>query len=127
VTLGTGALPAGVTASFWPTSGTPGYNSTMTLQTSATTPGGTHAITITGTGAGGVQHSATFYLTVTDTTPPVISDLQAQPGTFNPNAGTAAIQFNLSEQASYTITISDFNGVARRSASGSGSGPVALS
>ncbi|MEW5961740.1 MAG: hypothetical protein AB1801_28815, partial [Chloroflexota bacterium] len=27
VTLGTGALPAGVTASFWPTSGTPGYNS----------------------------------------------------------------------------------------------------
>ncbi|MEW6592382.1 MAG: FlgD immunoglobulin-like domain containing protein, partial [Candidatus Hadarchaeota archaeon] len=127
VSLGASGLPAGVTASFSPPSSTPGYQSTMTLQTSATTPGGTHEITITGTGAGNLKHSATFWLTVSDNTPPVISNLQAQPGTFNPNAGTTAIQFNLSEQADYTITISDFNGVARRTAAGSGSGSISWS
>ncbi|MEV0584854.1 M28 family peptidase [Nonomuraea sp. NPDC050310] len=62
VNLTASGLPAGVTASFNPASVTSGNSSTLTLATSASTPGGTYQVTVTGTGT--VTHTATFSLTV---------------------------------------------------------------
>ncbi|GAA3839510.1 hypothetical protein GCM10022243_02370 [Saccharothrix violaceirubra] len=58
-------LPTGVTATFTPASVTSGENSTLALQTSASTPKGTYTITVTGSGAN-IKHAATFTLTVED-------------------------------------------------------------
>jgi len=72
VSLSTSGLPSGATASFSPSSGTPSFNSTLTISTASTTPAGTYTITITGTG-GGKTYTTTFSLTVTAPPPaPVI-------------------------------------------------------
>jgi len=68
VSLSASGLPSGATTTFSPPSGTPGFDSTLTISTASTTPAGTYSITITGTG-GEKTHSATFSLTVT-TAPP---------------------------------------------------------
>jgi VCBS repeat-containing protein len=64
VTLSASGLPADATATFNPQSGTPTFQSTLTITTAKTTPAGTYNITITGTG-GGLTRTATFTLTVT--------------------------------------------------------------
>jgi hypothetical protein len=68
VSLSASGLPSGATASFSPSSGTPTYSSTMTIQASTSTPVGTYTITITGT-YGSLTQSTTYTLTVN--TPPV--------------------------------------------------------
>ncbi|GII84369.1 peptidase M28 [Sphaerisporangium siamense] len=63
VRLSTSALPAGVTAAFDPAEVTAGGSSKLTLTTSATTPAGTYAVTVTGTGTSATR-SATYTLRV---------------------------------------------------------------
>lgn len=62
VTLSTTGLPSGATATFSPPSPTSGASSTMTLQTSASTPPGTYTVTIRGVGT--VTRTTTYQLTV---------------------------------------------------------------
>ncbi|MEH1124664.1 S8 family peptidase [Micromonospora sp. CPCC 206061] len=64
VTFSASGLPAGVTATFSPTSVTSGGSSTLTLATSASTASGAYTITVTGTGASATR-TATYSLTVT--------------------------------------------------------------
>ncbi|HEX6685943.1 MAG TPA: S8 family serine peptidase [Candidatus Limnocylindrales bacterium] len=64
VTFSAGGLPPGVTASFNPPSVTSGGSSTLTLQTSASTPAGSYTVTVNGTAASGTR-SAPFTLVVT--------------------------------------------------------------
>ncbi|MGW3230168.1 M4 family metallopeptidase [Kitasatospora sp. NPDC001095] len=63
VTLTASGLPAGVTASFNPSSVQAGSSSTLTLSASATAASGTYQITVTGT-AGTTTHTAQYTLTV---------------------------------------------------------------
>jgi hypothetical protein len=65
VTLGASGLPAGAFASFSPASITAGTGSTLTVTTSANTPGGNATLTITGTGTEGLAHSTTVTMNVT--------------------------------------------------------------
>ncbi|CAG0964636.1 PE-PGRS family protein PE_PGRS18 [Methanosarcinales archaeon] len=64
VSLSASVLPSGVTASFNPVSVTPTGSSTLTIQTSDSTPVGSYPLTINGTG-GGKIHEATVTLSVT--------------------------------------------------------------
>jgi|GEM_PF-6451368 len=64
VSLTASGLPSSASASFSPSSGTPSFNSTMTISTSSSTPAGTYTVTVTGTG-GGLTRTATYSLTVT--------------------------------------------------------------
>src|SRR5262245_19711200 len=63
VALSASGLPAGVTASFNPSS-TTGHSSVLTVPVPSTTPPGSSTITITGTG-GGLTKTTTIALTVT--------------------------------------------------------------
>jgi hypothetical protein len=63
VSFSASGLPAGATASFNPGSVTSGQSSTLTIQTSASTPVGTYSITVTGTGTT-VTRTAVFTLVV---------------------------------------------------------------
>ena len=65
-TLAVSGVPKGATAKFVPASiGAPGNgSSTLTVATSATTPGGTYSLTVTGSG-GGVTKTQALSLTVT--------------------------------------------------------------
>jgi len=63
VSLSTGTLPSGATATFSPNPAT-GASSTLTLRTSGNTPRGTYNIVITGTN-GSLRHTTTVSLTVT--------------------------------------------------------------
>ncbi|HEX6969308.1 MAG TPA: S8 family serine peptidase, partial [Micromonosporaceae bacterium] len=64
VSLSASGLPSGASASFSPSTVTSGGSSTMTISTSSSTPAGTYAVTITGTGSS-VTRSTTYTLTVT--------------------------------------------------------------
>ena len=63
VAFSASGMPAGVSASFSPTSVTSGGSSTLTLTTSASTPAGSYPITVTG-GGSSVSHTTTVTLTV---------------------------------------------------------------
>lgn len=63
VKLSISGLPAGSAGSFSPESLTPSASSTLTVTTSASTPAGTYALTITGTG-GGVTRTSSVSLQV---------------------------------------------------------------
>lgn len=63
VTLRTGPLPAGVTASFDPATISAGQSSRLTLATSAASPQGTHAITVIADGTA-VDRQAAFTLQI---------------------------------------------------------------
>src|SRR5205085_1977843 len=71
ISLSASALPAGVTASFSPTSiAAPGSgSSTLTFSASATATTGTTNVTVTATG-GGITHTVTIALTITATATP---------------------------------------------------------
>ena len=64
VSLSYGGQPSGVTVDISPTSGTPSFNSTMTINVGATAAHGSYTITITGTGADGKTHTCTYSLVV---------------------------------------------------------------
>ncbi|MEU0257623.1 glycosyl hydrolase family 18 protein [Streptomyces sp. NPDC006184] len=64
VKLSVSGAPAGVTASFNPTSVTAGGSSTLTLATTSAAASGTYTVTVTGAGATG-SHSAAYSLTIT--------------------------------------------------------------
>jgi hypothetical protein len=64
VSLSASGLPSGVTATFNPTSITPGNTSALTIATTSTTPLGTSTITITGT-SGALTHTTSVSLAVT--------------------------------------------------------------
>jgi subtilisin family serine protease len=66
VTFSASGLPSGASASFSPTSVTSGGSATMTIATSTSTPSGTYAITITGTGSS-TTHTTSYSLTVNGT------------------------------------------------------------
>ncbi|HVT12211.1 MAG TPA: protease pro-enzyme activation domain-containing protein [Fimbriimonadaceae bacterium] len=63
INLSASGLPAGVAASFSPTSVTGAGTSTLTLTTGPTTPGGTFTVTVIGT-SGSLTHSTTIKLVV---------------------------------------------------------------
>ncbi|RLF92470.1 hypothetical protein DRN52_07950, partial [Thermococci archaeon] len=63
VSLSISGLPTGTTYEFSPSSGTPPFTSTLSIQTTETTPLGTHTVTITASG-GGKTHSKSIDLTV---------------------------------------------------------------
>ncbi|MEZ0064512.1 hypothetical protein ABIA32_000500 [Streptacidiphilus sp. MAP12-20] len=71
VTFSASGLPSGATATFNPTSVTAGASSTMTLSTSSSTPPGSYAITVTGTGTS-ATHTAGYTLTVNGTGPSLL-------------------------------------------------------
>lgn len=76
-------LLSGATASFSPSSGTPSFDSTLTISAASTTPIGTYSVTITGTG-GGKTHSCTYSLTVTTLAEFEVSDLSISPKEVKP-------------------------------------------
>jgi hypothetical protein len=90
VSLSATGAPTGATVSFTPASVTAGASSTVKVTTSASTPAGTFAITVQGTGASG-SHSATFTVTVTGgTTPPpsgAVSNGGFESGSLSPWTG----------------------------------------
>lgn len=66
VTLAVSGLPAGITASFSSTSGTPEFSSVLTLKAAGAVTAGTFTVTVTGTSTSGTSSSAAFNLTVPD-------------------------------------------------------------
>jgi Glycosyl hydrolases family 39 len=117
VTFAASGLPAGVTASFNPTSVNGSGSSTLTVNTTSSTPAGSYPITITGT-SGALQHSAQVTLVVSSTGSSDFS-LAATPAsrTIAQNAFGA-----------YSVTVSPlnaFNGVVTFAASGLPAGATA--
>jgi aminopeptidase S len=64
VTLSATGVPTGVSVNFSPPSGNPEFGSTMTVSVDNTATLGATTITIRGTGADGVEKSATFLLLI---------------------------------------------------------------
>ena len=104
-------LPAGVSAGFSPSSGAPGFTSTLTLSTATSTPAGTYPLTISATDgsltyyaciAGGCPSTGQPYATLVVTAQPSFS-LAVSPSsqTIGIGAGT-----------SYTVTTTAMNGFA---------------
>jgi hypothetical protein len=79
VTFSVSGLPSGATASFSSNSCSPSCASTLTIATSASTPGGNHTVTVTGNG-GAVTKTTSFNLGVNLPT--------AATPTITPNGGT---------------------------------------
>jgi subtilisin family serine protease len=104
VTLSASGLPAGVTPNFNPATVTGSGSSTLTLTTTANTPGGTYTVTITGT-SGSLSHTTTVMLVIQDFA------LSVTPATRSVTAGSST---------TYTATITavgGFTGVVNLSAS----------
>lgn len=114
VTLSGSGLPAGATAVFSPN---PSANntSTLTVQTSASTPTGTYSLTISGTSAS-LSHTTTASLIVT--APPSRFSLSVSPSSINTPAGTVATY-------AVAITRTNFTGSITFSVTGTPSGSTA--
>ena len=101
VTLGTGGLPSGVTASFSPASVSGGSGtSTLTLSASGSTASGIYSlgsVTITGSG-GSIARTSPLTLIV-----------PATPG-FSVSATPSSQNITLGGSTSYTVTVSSING-----------------
>ncbi|WP_436500419.1 S8 family serine peptidase [Actinokineospora sp. HUAS TT18] len=80
IELSASGLPSGATASFNPTKIGVGASSTLTISTSASTPVGTHTITVSGT-RDGVTRQVTYTLTVTSGDPGPSTLSLTNPGT----------------------------------------------
>ena len=106
VSLSTGALPSGVTASFNPASVTAGgSNSTLTFTASATATTGTTTVTVTGTGSS-VTHSTTVSLTVT-AGPSDFSISATSPVTVNQGStATSTVSTTLTSGAAQSVSLS---------------------
>ncbi len=121
VALSASGLPTGVTASFSPSTVVSGSSSTLTIATSGATPVGTHAITITGTGAS-ITRSTTYTLTVNlaGTVPGAPTAPVAKSGSTSGSTGPVAVSFKApassgsSAITGYTVTCTSTNlGVTR--------------
>jgi hypothetical protein len=115
VNLSVSGLPAGVTASFNPTSTT--STSTLTLTASSTAATGTTTVTVTGV-SGSLTHTATITLTVNS---------PAQPS-FSLSASPTSLTIRRGATGSSTITVTPANGFTGNvslSASGLPSGVAA--
>ncbi|GIJ49530.1 hypothetical protein Val02_64160 [Virgisporangium aliadipatigenens] len=102
VAFSASGLPSGATATFSPTSVTSGGSSTLTIATSASTPGGTYPVTITGTGSSAVK-TATYTLTVV-----------GAPGC----SGTNSQDYTISDNSTVSSPIT-INGCGRAASAGS--------
>ena len=80
VNLGLKGCPSSTTCSLSASSGNPSYNSTLTINTTSSTPAGTHVIQINGTGDGKTRY-VNFTLIVTDSQPLAIIDANPENGT----------------------------------------------
>jgi len=119
VSLSASGLPAGVTASFSPTSiAAPGSgSSTLTFTASSTATTGTSTVTINASG-GGVSHSTTVSLTVSATATPDFA-VSASPASVSVAAGSSGT-------STVSTTVSGgFNAAVSLSASGLPSGVTA--
>ena len=86
-----GAVPSGISASLNPTSGTPSFNSVLSISAASSVAPGQYVITITGT-AGAITHPATVTLTVAqspdfriDASPPSQTSTQGQTTSYSVN------------------------------------------
>ncbi|HEV8491065.1 MAG TPA: hypothetical protein VGR76_02295 [Candidatus Angelobacter sp.] len=119
VSLSASGLPAGVTASFSPTSiAAPGSgSSTLTFTASSTATTGTSTVTINASG-GGVSHSTTVSLTVSTTATPDFA-ISASPASLSVAAGSSGT-------STISTTVSGgFNSAVSLSASGLPAGVTA--
>jgi hypothetical protein len=119
VSLSASGLPAGVTASFSPTSiAAPGSgSSTLTFTASSTATTGTSTVTINASG-GGVSHSTTVSLTVSATAAPDFA-VSASPASLSVAAGSSGT-------STVSTTVSGgFNSAVSLSASGLPAGVTA--
>lgn len=119
ISLSATGLPAGVTASFSPTSiAAPGSgSSTLTFSASSTATIGTSTVTINASG-GGISHSTTVSLTVSSTATPDFA-VSASPATVSVAAGGSGT-------SSISTTVSGgFNSAVSLSASGLPAGVTA--
>jgi hypothetical protein len=89
VSLGVSGVPAGVTASFSPTSVTSGGSSTLTIATSSSSAPGTYTLTITGTGSS-ATHTTSYSLTVTAASACTAAQKIANPGFESGSSGWTA-------------------------------------
>lgn len=96
VTLSLAGLPTGATGTFAPNPNS-GGTSSLSIQTSASTPTGNYVLTITGV-SGSSTHSVTTSLIVT--APPSKFSLSVSPATVNAPAGTVA---------TYAVTVTRTN------------------
>ncbi|WP_433212634.1 M4 family metallopeptidase [Microtetraspora malaysiensis] len=111
VALTASGLPAGVTASFNPSSVTSGGSSTLTLTTSTSTASGPFSIAVTGTGT--ATHSATFTLNVTGGTGPCGGKQHTATGTLS--SGASAYQpgtsgFQVTKSGTHTACLAGPSG-----------------
>ncbi len=106
ISLTASGLPAGVTASFNPSSiAAPGSGtSTMTLTVGSTTVPGAYPITVTGTG-GGIQQSATVTLTVTASANFTLSSSPASVSVVQGTQGTSTLTTAVSGGFSNAISL----------------------
>jgi hypothetical protein len=116
VALSVSGLPAGVSASFNPPSGTPPFASTLGVTVASSVSPGTFTLTIVGNG-GGVTHTASVTLTVSaapdfaiSVSPPSQSVLQGQTVSYSVNVG-ALNGFNSQVSLSVSGLPSGANGV----------------
>jgi Chitobiase/beta-hexosaminidase C-terminal domain/Concanavalin A-like lectin/glucanases superfamily len=91
VTFSASGLPSGATASFSPNSCSPSCSSTLTITTSASTPGGNYTVTVAGNG-GEVTKTTSFNLGV--------NSPNAATPTINPNSGTYTGSVSVTLQSS---------------------------
>ncbi|GAA1617221.1 hypothetical protein GCM10009679_21940 [Saccharothrix algeriensis] len=117
VTLSATGLPAGVTASFNPSSVTAGGSSTLTLAASSSAGPGTSTVTVTGTGTS-ASHAVNVGLTVNGTGPTDFA-LSA-----NPTAGSVGAGGTLSTTVSAASALT--GGGSTGGTSGTGSGPAVV-
>ncbi|HDD39799.1 MAG TPA: hypothetical protein ENG21_00940, partial [Nitrososphaeria archaeon] len=97
VSLSISGLPTGATHEFSPPSGTPPFTSTLEIQTTATTPPGTHTIMVTASG-GGKTHSESIDLVV-----------EAVPD-FSIEVEPSSITVKQGESAEYVIGVASIGG-----------------
>lgn len=97
VALSLTGLPAGVTATFNPTSITGTGSSTLTVTTSSSTPAGTYTLTITGA-SGALSHSDNVTLIVNS------------PPDFTISATPVSLTVSRGKSGRYTVTIGSLNG-----------------
>ena len=97
VALSMSGLPAGVSASFNPTSGTPPFTSTLSVTATSSVSAGTSTLTIMGAG-GGATHQVSFTLTVS-----------AAPD-FSINVSPASQSVLQGQTVSYSVNVAALNG-----------------
>jgi len=103
VSLSASGLPSGAAVAFSPLSGTPSFTSALTISVSSTTPAGTYAITLTGSG-GGKTHISTYTLTVATVVPPAefeVSNLSISPDQVKPEE-TVTVSANVTNVGGQT-------------------------